>query len=33
MPDDGEDAKGWIRNPTGQASLIGPLQLHGIEWA
>jgi len=33
MPRDGEDAIAWMRDPRGQASLIGPLQFHGIEWA
>jgi hypothetical protein len=33
MPGDGEDATGVDQKPEGQASLIGPLPLHAIEWA
>jgi len=34
MPGDGEDAIGLDqKEERAQASLIGPRQLHGIEWA
>jgi hypothetical protein len=33
MPGDGEDAIGLDQKPEGTGNLIGPLRLHGIEWA